>query len=620
MSDCEFLTEEMMNKLAPPMAQAPVAPEQKNTTKRNGKLPTPTELMARHPDKLVRAKEDVTTDEIKDNWRRTALKFCPFNPEQHTKGSVNIFENIETGEGGFKCFHASDKDKTYIDIVKLIEHKTRDMEKLVNDEENAPIRNKALEILEKGEPVEYLLSAAQKFHIGDTNLLKGLLCSVASQSILNSKGIQPKLSGRSGAGKTHACQTIIYLMPLENYLESSLSAKALFYLGIAPGTTIFSDDVDFSEGLEGVIKRSTTNFQRETIHSTVDKQGKPSKLVIPARINWWLTSVDDEQSGQLINREFTFDIDESKEQDEAVCAKQIQDAAFGHPEFYESEDVLVCREIIREIHAQNMMVRIPYAVDFLWSDKSNRRNFPMFVDMIRAFTVLRSKQRKVDDTGCLIANLADFDDARALYCSRAENQSLKLNQREINICNMLSAGDMDAKELQEKMNMSQSYLHKLIHGRNDRKETGLLHKVRGLHAELENTGDEVSRRTRWVYSLKGFKKWDVFNSVVTLPDESRIKWEKELSLCKSGEKWEYGHSSSSDSENLGHRYGNKSGIEPIDSENLGHTNENISDEEPLKENDLCPKILTMPDLCPNNINNSKGSIPNFPEKEKHIGD
>lgn len=121
MTKSGILTEEQMNKLAPPMAQAPIMPTQTNTTKRNGKLPTPTELMARHPDKLVRAKEDVTTDEIKDGWRRTALKFCPFNSEQHTKGSVNIFENIETGEGGFKCFHASDKDKTYIDVVKLLE-------------------------------------------------------------------------------------------------------------------------------------------------------------------------------------------------------------------------------------------------------------------------------------------------------------------------------------------------------------------------------------------------------------------------------------------------------------------------------------------------------------------
>ncbi|MBU4300971.1 MAG: hypothetical protein KKB09_07190 [Nanoarchaeota archaeon] len=119
MSDCEILTEEMMNKFAPPTAQAPVVSKPQRS---KDNLPTPTELIAWHPDKLQRVHEDVTKDKIdtEKKIRIIALKFNPLCPE-HTTGSVNLIENMETGVGGFKDHHKSGENDHYIDIVKLLE-------------------------------------------------------------------------------------------------------------------------------------------------------------------------------------------------------------------------------------------------------------------------------------------------------------------------------------------------------------------------------------------------------------------------------------------------------------------------------------------------------------------
>ncbi|MGZ7126933.1 MAG: bifunctional DNA primase/polymerase, partial [Halobacteriota archaeon] len=52
----------------------------------------------------------------------------------------------------------------------------------------------------------------QKFHVGDEPVTELLMVSVASMSVVNTKGTQPKLSGESGMGKTHAVQAIRHLM------------------------------------------------------------------------------------------------------------------------------------------------------------------------------------------------------------------------------------------------------------------------------------------------------------------------------------------------------------------------------------------------------------------------
>ena len=62
---------------------------------------------------------------------------------------------------------------------------------------------KAIKILSKEDPLEYLMDYIRLKHTGDFVLAKILFLAVANQSISNSKGIQVHLGGRSGTGKTN---------------------------------------------------------------------------------------------------------------------------------------------------------------------------------------------------------------------------------------------------------------------------------------------------------------------------------------------------------------------------------------------------------------------------------
>ena len=55
---------------------------------------------------------------------------------------------------------------------------------------------------------------------------------------------------------------------------------------------------------------------------------------------------------------------------------------------------------------------MPFASRIKWHDVENRRNFNMFLDMVRGFTTLRAYQRERDDEGNIITTVEDFRDAQ----------------------------------------------------------------------------------------------------------------------------------------------------------------------------------------------------------------
>ncbi|GEM_PF-3573388 len=401
------------------------------------------------------------------------------------------------------------------------------------DAEEVPqhIKDRAFEIMTTNNPVKFILDTHQKMHVGDENLAKNLLVSIGCQSVLNSDGIHPKVSGESGKGKTHCCKTMAHLLPKEYCIEGTLSDKVIYYMEdeLKPGSVVFSDDVDLSGALEGVIKRATTNYQSGDIYRTMDVNRNPRTLTIPPRVAWWLTSVDDDQSLQLLNRQFSGGVDESPEQDEKVLKFQKEKDKEGSVGLPVDDDVELCREIFRQIKKRTFHVKIPYADGIEWRDKSNRRNYPIFSDIIKAFAVLRFRQRPIVD-GYLLAAIEDYEAAKELYCSRAENQGLKLTGGELKLCRTLHQlsqlqGECDLKDLVRALGLSRGRVHQLIHGRKDRQESGLIHKVKGLHVERRTTKtDEDESTTKNFYSIEGFDALGSFGDVVSLSEESKADY------------------------------------------------------------------------------------------------
>ncbi len=169
--------------------------------------------------------------------------------------------------------------------------------------ENATRRAK--EIMKSGNPIKFINDVVKQYHMGDHWTEEGLCVSIASQSCLNSSGIQIGSNGESGSGKSHLMKVHIRLVPAQYRVSSALSPKAAYYMNLKEGMVVFSDDVNMSLEMEEIIKRATTNYQEYTEYNTV-YNGAGKKLVIPPRINWFLTSVNSESSKEVLNRQLTF--------------------------------------------------------------------------------------------------------------------------------------------------------------------------------------------------------------------------------------------------------------------------------------------------------------------------
>jgi len=415
--------------------------------------------------------------------------------KQKPKGTSKTCRNCIAYDENIGQCHITKEDRSPFQGKCDKNEKTIESELILQiEKENTPkhIVDKANEILDKGDPVQFIFDTHQQLHVGDEAISRTLIVSIGCQSASNTGGIHPKLDGASGKGKSHSEKTMAHMIPKEYKIVGSFSDKSLFYNSdLKAGTVIYSDDIDISNDLTTTIKRATTNYQEYTEHHTLDKDRKLLVNTLPPRLSWWLNSVDNNQSLQLLNRQFGGSVDESFIQDDDVYGFQVESAMMGIVELPETDDIQVCRYIIGDIKSKLFNVIIPFAYLIEWNDKQNRRNFPMFLDMIRAFAVFRYRQRQIHK-GFLFAAMQDYEDAEALYSIKAENQRLKLTDSEIEICKFIaSKGETDTKALMGATNLTQGRISQLIKGKKD-SDSGLINKVRGFRVESRS----ISKRTR----------------------------------------------------------------------------------------------------------------------------
>jgi hypothetical protein len=383
------------------------------------------------------------------------------------------------------------------------------------------IEGKALEIMKNSDPVDYVIEIYNRLHVGDTNLGKIMLISIASLSAVTTDGTQPKLSGEPGKGKTHAATSMFHLIPDVGYkLEGSLSSKSLFYdPDLIPGTIIFSDDVRISDDLEDTLKRAMSNFQRPTIHKTLDKQSRPRTLTIPPRFVFWMTSVSSPFSSELNSRLYDINVDERPEADQAVTEQRKKRARRGDEELPIDEDVKICRAIIHTVRCRIFHVRIPYADHIQWRDSRDRRNFNRFLDLIQGLAILRFMQRPTVEQGgthTIMANIQDFDDAKTLYDDTSKTQITKVTDAERLLAVWLAGrGPKTINEIvneyrkPDETQYRYNSIRKLVKG-NDGKG-GLLDKVPGMTLSYVNRVES--------YELRSFNAGAV-GSIVSLSPEA----------------------------------------------------------------------------------------------------
>ena len=141
------------------------------------------------------------------------------------------------------------------------------------DTADTETKKEGIRILHEGDPIRYMLDTFEKDHEGDQIVAESLVMSLASRSVLNSKGLHVLVTGESGKGKSHAFDTMLQQVPEDLRLDGRMSDKALFYAdGLRARTTICLDDVSLSDQMQEVLKGSD-HLVSEEVHVPDREQG-----------------------------------------------------------------------------------------------------------------------------------------------------------------------------------------------------------------------------------------------------------------------------------------------------------------------------------------------------------
>ncbi|RXA21712.1 hypothetical protein EQO05_00180 [Methanosarcina sp. MSH10X1] len=350
---------------------------------------------------------------------------------------------------------------------------------------------KANEILDSGDPFLYICDTWNEIHVGDRNLGEMLACSIACTQLLNAGiGIHEKPSGDSESGKSHACLSMGKLCPPWKFRATTFSPKVLYYMpDLIPGTILYTDDIDLSDkGVVSTIKKATADFENETVMDTVI-DGKPVTKSIPARIDFWLSSVDSIDDVQLGTRFIYSNTESETGHDHEVNHKQ-KGRCLGIAPEESSEKVLICRCMLEYICDNLYNVFSAYGFVSTWSEESKKRNQEKFLDVLLSVTVFNYRQRETVH-GNLVGTLEDWKQAVSIYSYVAQNNSCMLTDEEIVIlhtihemCQLYCDGAQHKKlfkELKEtnKFKKSESTLKRILLGDTKGKQ-GFKEKVPGF--------------------------------------------------------------------------------------------------------------------------------------------
>ena len=398
---------------------------------------------------------------------------------------------------------------------------------------SSEVIDEANDHLQNGDPFDYIVNVWNQIHVGDRNIGETCACSVGSTYISNTYGLHQKPSGTSGKGKTDAMRSFLTLLPAHKYLIGSLSGKTLYYNDkLLAGMIVYTDDSNHNEDVVTMIKTSTSAYQTETEHHTVKNQTY-AKYTLPPRLSWWMTSVDGFDDDQMSNRFLGMDVDESKAQDIRVSEKQQVQGLTGMTQFDTSHDATVCQCIYDILSEKLYNIVCPFSLDIVWHNTENRRNLLMFHDIIKSVTLYHIHQRE-QYNGSYLSTVEDFERAKSIYKSLAENNATNLTSDELKIMRYLSGPNVrraDIYEISKAIGKAHTTTRYKMHGRDG--SGGLLAKVPGLRIiDRTEMNDDTSDRKTY-YSYDGSYGLSSYSDIVSLSEFDEQETFEEFKIIHS---------------------------------------------------------------------------------------
>jgi|GEM_PF-1664305 len=406
-------------------------------------------------------------------------------------------------------------------LAKILDISKKDFEAFLQDKieivkEPAPeilledlprIKDEADKIVAADMGFNYCVRSWNKSHHGDTPAGELLFVQRGIQCCSNSKGMHIHLRGESAAGKSDAASNFIKRTPKRLTIDADLTPRALYYAarGSEPGSTANVDDIQWTESLVNMFKRSTTAYQEGAELLTV-VDGKPLKLKIPPRMSFIMSSVDSQADEQARDRTVAVDIDSSPARIEQIKSYMAAQAKKSHIQDAE-EEIAICRAIISDLADHLWEVIIPFA-DQIEIDGETRA-MAVFLDIVRgvcAWHYTKREQIETDYGFVLVATEADFYEAKRIYENVRGHSREKLSEKEIAILEAITlhgvkgmmGGEavrvLDYGELQSCTKLPSTSVKDTLHGR----YLGGGQRGYGLLAKIPSLKSHDSKETIWL--------------------------------------------------------------------------------------------------------------------------
>lgn len=443
-------------------------------------------------------------------------------------------EIIDCSEVRPGCLHGH-----WREVFDVLRAKGYDLDALLSPEEGPDpgitldTMAEALEVLEDGDPVAYLLDVFHTEHAGDDVVALCCYVSAASSVVANSKGLHVLTIGPSGKGKSASYETAGRQMPNGIVIGGGMSDKALLYHEYDEGSIIVVDDRAMSGPLQELFRNATSDIRLKSVWRTVGQNRQPMTLTIPPRCVWWMASAEDRTDDQFHNRCLQPWVDDSVEADQKFADHFLAQVASGEdgdldPRFD------VCKVMWSFILDEPKPVWVWFAEAIAFQDVSNRRNVRIFIDLIMSFARIRFKQRQVDDRGRIIATLEDFKSAVDLYSALVTDkgsQALQLTSEMNDLLLAIRDRGLDQftiNDLVHHTRVPYQTIRRILKGRPERDQAGLLDRCPVIRTKFVTASVETNegirrgyREEQFMVDLAGLEAW-MGGRLITI-DEDKLE-------------------------------------------------------------------------------------------------
>ena len=277
---------------------------------------------------------------------------------------------------------------------------------------------KAIEILKDEKILDLFVKEFHKKIAGEDDTIKAIFLHLICAKVKNNNmKTHIFVNSESSAGKSYICKSMIEIFPKDMYeYKTKITPEALTYWKHNDKEWTWDGKILYLEDVrEDVVNSPTFKVMAsEGTDAAVVKDQKTIEIKINGSPIMMITAANVYATDEIVNRFAIINLDETPEQTKRIMEKQIHDAINGGNMPYD----------INFTEAINMLkpckVFIPKWINkiinhFPTDNIRIRRDFPRFLNIIKASAVLHQYQREFDENaGIVFADEKDYNIAREI--------------------------------------------------------------------------------------------------------------------------------------------------------------------------------------------------------------